>query len=54
MFHVKNFPFFHVSFTLQVILIVFVKKTEQVWIDFKIQMIIAVSFIIQNTVYFII
>ena len=54
MLHVKSFSFFHVSFALQVVLIVFVQKTEQVQIDFKIQMIIAVLFVIQNMIYFII
>ena len=54
MLHMKSFPFFYVCFTLQVILIIFIKETEQVWIDLKIQMIIAVLFIIQNVVYFII
>ena len=54
MLHVKSFPFFHVSFVLQVILVVFVKKAEQIWINFKIQVIVAVLFMIQNTAYFII
>ena len=49
----KSFLFFHISFVLQVILIVFIKKAEQVWINLKIQIIIAVLFIIQNTAYFI-
>ena len=46
MLHVKSFPFFHVDFALQVILIVFVKEAEQVWIGFEIQMIVAVLFMI--------
>ena len=46
MLYVKSFPFFHIHFTLQMILIVFVKKAKQNQIDFKIQMIIAVLFII--------
>ena len=54
MLHAKSFPLFYVDFTLQVILVVFVKKTEQVQISLKIQMIVAVLFMIQNTVYFII
>ena len=54
MLHAESFPFFHVNLTLQVILIVFIKITEQIWINFKVQMIIAVLFMIQNTVYFII
>ena len=36
MFHAESFSFFHVSFTLQVILIVFVKEAEQIWIGLKI------------------
>ena len=54
MFHAESFPFFYVSFILQMILVVFVKKTEQVWINLEIQMIIAIPFVIQNAVYFII
>ena len=54
MFYAENFPFFHVNFILQMVLIVFVKETEQVQIGLKIQIIIAVSFMIQNAVYFII
>ena len=46
MLHAESLSFFHVSFILQVILIVFIKKAEQVQIDLKIQMIIAVLFII--------
>ena len=53
MLHVKNFPFFHICLILQVILVVFIKETEQIQINLKIQMIIAVSFIIQNVIYFI-
>ena len=53
MLHAESFPFFHISFILQVVLIVFIQKTEQVQINFKIQMIITVLFVIQNTVYFI-
>ena len=30
MFHVKSFPFFYVGFALQVILVVFIKETEQI------------------------
>ena len=54
MLHAESFSLFHVSFTLQVILVVFVKKTEQVQIGLKIQMIVVVLFMIQNVVYFII
>ena len=36
MLYMKSFPFFHVSFALQVILVVFVKKAEQVQINLKI------------------
>ena len=54
MLYAENFPLFHVYLVLQVILIVFVKEAEQVQIDSEIQMIIAVLFVIQNTVYFII
>ena len=46
MLHMKSFPFFYVSLVLQVILIVFVKEAEQIWIGFEIQMIIAVLFMI--------
>ena len=53
MLHAESFPFFHVSFLLQVVLVVFVKEAEQVQIGLKIEMIIAVPFVIQNTVYFI-
>ena len=54
MLYVKSFSFFYISFALQVVLIVFIKETEQIQIGFKIQIIIAVLFMIQNTVYFII
>ena len=54
MLHAESFPLFHVNFALQVVLVVFVKKAEQVWISLKIQMIIVVLFMIQNMVYFII
>ena len=53
MLHVKSFPFFHVGFTLQMILVVFVKEAKQVWIGLKIQVIIAVLFVVQNVAYFI-
>ena len=53
MLHVESLSFFYVSFILQVILIVFVQKTEQIWIGFKVQIIIAVLFVVQNVAYFI-
>ena len=46
MLHVKSFLFFHVDFALQVILVVFVKKAEQIWIGLKIQMIVIILFMI--------
>ena len=46
MLHAESFPFFYVYLTLQVILIIFVKKVKQIWISFEIQMIIAVLFVI--------
>ena len=53
MFYVKSLPFFHVSLALQMILIVFIQKTEQIQISFKVQIIIAVLFVIQNVAHFI-
>ena len=53
MLHAESFSLFHVSFILQMILVVFIKKTEQIWINLKIQVIIAVLFMVQNITYFI-
>ena len=53
MLHAESLSFFYVNFILQVILIVFVQKAEQVQINLKVQMIIAVPFMIQNTAHFI-
>ena len=36
MFHAKSFLFFYVSFALQMILVVFIKEAEQIWIGLKI------------------
>ena len=46
MLYAENFSFFYICLTLQVILIIFVKKAKQIWIGLKIQMIIAVLFVI--------
>ena len=54
MFYAESFPLFHVDFVLQVVLVIFVKKAKQVWINLKIQVIVAILFMIQNAVYFII
>ena len=53
MLHAESFPFFYVDLALQVILIIFVQKTEQIQIGLEVQVIIAVLFVIQNAVYFI-
>ena len=54
MLYTESLLFFHVNLTLQVILIVLVEKAEQIQIGLKIQMIIAILFMIQNVIYFII
>ena len=46
MFYAESFLFFYVDFILQVVLVVFIKKTEQIQIGFKIQMIVVVPFMI--------